>query len=62
MNNCRLVAFFGVYLGIINNFNMPRVVRVNAMQAVLLDIVLMYVSTDYSQKFCVSCDTQSCVL
>lgn len=35
------VAFFAVYLGIINNQRWPRFVRFNAMQAVLLDILLI---------------------
>jgi hypothetical protein len=30
-----------VYTGIINNFNFSRFVRYNAMQAVLLDVLLM---------------------
>lgn len=36
-----LIAFFAVYLGIINNRNFSRYVRFNAMQAVLLDILLV---------------------
>ena len=36
-----LVAFFAVYLGIINNQSLSRFVRFNAMQAVLLDIILV---------------------
>lgn len=36
-----LVAFFAVYLGIINNPSLSRFVRFNAMQAVLLDVILM---------------------
>lgn len=35
------VAFLGVYIGIINNQRWPRFVRFNAMQAVLLDILLI---------------------
>jgi uncharacterized membrane protein len=35
------VAFFAVYLGIVNNQRWPRFVRFNAMQAVLLDILLI---------------------
>ena len=36
------IAFFAVYLGIINSpQNFSRYVRFNAMQAVLLDIILM---------------------
>ena len=38
---CRLIAFFAVYIGIINSPNFNRYVRFNAMQAVLLDIVLI---------------------
>ncbi|PRW39238.1 TIC 20- chloroplastic [Chlorella sorokiniana] len=36
-----LVVFFAVYLGIINNPNFTRYVRYNAMQAILLDIILI---------------------
>lgn len=36
-----LIAFFAVYLGIINSPNFSRYVRFNAMQAVLLDVVLI---------------------
>jgi len=36
-----LLAFFGVYLGIVNNRSLSRFVRFNAMQAVLLDILLI---------------------
>ncbi|KAF5826603.1 hypothetical protein DUNSADRAFT_2551 [Dunaliella salina] len=36
-----LIAFFGVYLGIVNNRNFSRFVRFNAMQAILLDIILV---------------------
>lgn len=36
-----VAAFFAVYLGIINNPSMGRFVRFNAMQAVLLDIILI---------------------
>lgn len=36
-----LVVFFAVYLGIINNPNFTRYVRFNAMQAILLDIILI---------------------
>jgi hypothetical protein len=39
--SCRVAVFFAVYLGIINNFNFSRYVRFNAMQAILLDIILM---------------------
>lgn len=38
---CSLIAFFAVYLGIINSANFNRYVRFNAMQAVLLDIILI---------------------
>ena len=38
---CSFAVFFAVYLGIINNQNFSRYCRFNAMQAVLLDIVLM---------------------
>ena len=37
----RFIAFLGVYAGIINNQNFSRFVRYNAMQAVLLDVLLM---------------------
>ena len=36
-----LVVFFGIYLGIVNNASLPRFVRLHAMQAVLVDILLM---------------------
>ncbi|KAL4440549.1 hypothetical protein ABPG75_003550 [Micractinium tetrahymenae] len=36
-----LVLFFAVYLGIINNQNFSRYVRFHAMQAILLDIILI---------------------
>ncbi|KAL6752349.1 hypothetical protein V8C86DRAFT_1814123 [Haematococcus lacustris] len=36
-----LIAFFGIYLGIVNNQSMSRFVRVNAMQAMLLDVLLV---------------------
>lgn len=36
-----LIAFFAVYLGIINSTRFSRYVRFNAMQAVLLDIILI---------------------
>lgn len=38
---CSFIIFLGVYNGIVNNQNLPRFVRYNAMQAVLLDILLM---------------------
>lgn len=37
----RLIVFFAVYLGICQNYNFSRYVRYNAMQAILLDIILM---------------------
>jgi uncharacterized membrane protein len=36
-----LIAFFGIYLGVVNNMQLPRFVRFSAMQAVLLDILLV---------------------
>jgi uncharacterized membrane protein len=36
-----LAVFFGIYLGIIQNQNFSRYVRYNAMQAVVLDILLV---------------------
>lgn len=36
-----LIAFFAVYIGIINNQSLSRFTRFNAMQAVLLDILLV---------------------
>jgi uncharacterized membrane protein len=36
-----LLCFFGVYIGIVNNQSFSRFVRVNAMQAILLDILLI---------------------
>lgn len=38
---CSFLIFLGIYNGIVNNQNLPRFVRYNAMQAVLLDILLM---------------------
>ena len=35
------IAFFGLYLGVVNNRSMPRFARFNAMQAALLDISLV---------------------
>lgn len=35
------VAFLGVYAGIVNNRSLPRFVRFSAMQAVMLDILLI---------------------
>jgi hypothetical protein len=37
-----LASFFAIYLLIVNNFNWDRRVRFNAMQAVLLDIILIF--------------------
>lgn len=37
----RLAVFFGVYLGVIQNYRFSRYVRYNAMQAVLLDVLLV---------------------
>ncbi|KAK9823459.1 hypothetical protein WJX72_002907 [[Myrmecia] bisecta] len=36
-----LIVFFAVYAGIVNNTNFDRYVRYNAMQAVLLSIILI---------------------
>lgn len=36
-----ILSFFGIYLGIVNNASLPRFVRLHAMQAVLVDILLM---------------------
>eukprot|EP01024_Parvocaulis_polyphysoides_P045331 TRINITY_DN4238_c0_g1_i2.p1 TRINITY_DN4238_c0_g1~~TRINITY_DN4238_c0_g1_i2.p1 ORF type:complete len:233 (-),score=19.83 TRINITY_DN4238_c0_g1_i2:143-805(-) len=36
-----LIVFFGIYLAIVNNMNLDRFVRLNAMQAILLDIILI---------------------
>eukprot|EP00892_Ulva_mutabilis_P010723 jgi/Ulvmu1/8022/UM004_0259.1 len=36
-----LIVFFAVYLGIVNNQSLDRSVRYNAMQAILLDIILI---------------------
>jgi hypothetical protein len=38
---CRFIVFLAVYSGIVNNYNLGRFIRFNAMQAVLLDILLM---------------------
>lgn len=37
----RLIVFLGLYNGIINNQNIGRFIRYNAMQAILLDVLLM---------------------
>ena len=37
-----LASFFAIYLLIVNNFEWDRNVRFNAMQAILLDIVLIF--------------------
>ncbi len=36
-----LICFFGLYIGVVNNMQLPRFVRFSAMQAVLLDILLV---------------------
>ena len=36
-----LIVFFSMYYGIVNNFNFSRYIRVNAMQTILLDILLI---------------------
>lgn len=36
-----LICFFGIYIGIVNNMQVSRFVRFSAMQAVLLDILLV---------------------
>ena len=36
-----LIIFFALYLGVIRNENISHIIRFNAMQAILLDIVLM---------------------
>jgi uncharacterized membrane protein len=36
-----MIAFFGIYIGIVNNSSIKRFVRFNAMQAMLLDVVLV---------------------
>ena len=36
-----LIAFFAIYLGIANNASFSRYIRFNAMQAILLDIILI---------------------
>lgn len=38
---CRFLLFLGVYSLIVNNQSLSRFIRVNAMQAVLLDVLLM---------------------
>jgi hypothetical protein len=37
----RFLLFLGVYSFIVNNQSLSRFIRVNAMQAVLLDVLLM---------------------
>lgn len=39
-----LIVFFGLYMGVVNNQNLDRGVRFNALQAILLDIILMCAS------------------
>jgi len=36
-----LVAFFALYYGVVQNYNLSRFVRYNAMQSILLDILLI---------------------
>ena len=36
-----LIIFFAIYAGIVNNQNFSRYVRFNALQSILLDIILM---------------------
>lgn len=36
-----LIVFFAIYSGIVNNQNFSRYVRFNALQSILLDIILM---------------------
>lgn len=36
-----LIVFFAIYGGIVQNQNFSRFVRYNALQAILLDIILM---------------------
>jgi uncharacterized membrane protein len=36
-----LIIFFALYLGVVRNENISHFIRFNAMQAILLDIVLM---------------------
>jgi uncharacterized membrane protein len=36
-----MIVFFGLYAGVVNNKSLPRYVRFNTMQAMLLDIVLV---------------------
>lgn len=38
---CRFLIFIGVYSGIVGNQNFSRFIRYNAMQAVLLDILIV---------------------
>ena len=37
----RLLFFFGLFFGVVRNRNLNRFVRFNAMQALLIDILLM---------------------
>ena len=39
-----LIVFFALYMGVVNNQNLGRGVRFNALQAILLDIILMCAS------------------
>lgn len=40
-----LIVFYAIYAGIINNQQFTRFVRFNAMQAILLSIILMYAAS-----------------
>lgn len=42
-----VILFFAIYLGMSRNQNLSGFVRFNAMQAILLDILLMYVNSGY---------------
>lgn len=47
-----LIVFFAVYIGIVNNQSLDRSVRYNAMQAILLDIILMCDVFPMLVRFC----------
>ena len=36
-----IIVFFGLYYGVVNNYNLNRYTRYNAMQAILLDLLLI---------------------
>merc|ERR1712216_221416 len=37
-----LVIFFGIYIGLVNNRSMSRFVRYNALQAIMVDVLMLF--------------------